>query len=65
MRPSDNAILTARIVWKSAREGNTYDDWSACFWRLDGMALLSEKEAELSYFSELREAALEIMRDAK
>lgn len=65
MKPSDNAILTARIVWVAARERNTYDDWTACFWRLDGMALLSEKEAELIYFSELREAALEMMRDAR
>ncbi len=65
MRPSDNAIMTARIIWRDARKHNTRDDWRNCRLQFGGIALYlqDQNEADHDYFIELRDAAADMMME--
>ncbi len=62
MRPTDNAVWTAKIIWRDARRKETWRDCHLQFGAL-ALYLMDENEADYEYFRDLRDEALDMMED--
>ncbi len=67
MRPTDNAIFTARIVWRDAKIKNTVNAWYECAREFGAMAFYVEGSAhydtDYRYLKDMHEEALDMMED--
>jgi hypothetical protein len=67
MRPTNNAIFTARIIWRDAKIKNTRAAWWDCAAELSCIAFYVEgsahRDTDYQYLRDMSREAIDMMED--